>query len=107
MEQEHFEWQLVKFPNGSNPYVCKTSEEFMWMALKYSMNKVAENVWLVEQTYTAYLYLDGNREEPEDLRVFFDKQKALDFAYTEGWDDVIDDVTGEVLWDKYTLFMHE
>ena len=43
---KHFNWQHIKFADGSNPYICKTEEDFDWMKKKYSLKKIQENFWL-------------------------------------------------------------
>lgn len=45
---ENFEWQLIKFRNGSNPYICKTAEEFKKIGSKYRLVALGKSVWLAE-----------------------------------------------------------
>ena len=45
---EYFEWQLIKFRNGSNPYICKTAKEFEKIACKYRLVALGKSVWLAE-----------------------------------------------------------
>lgn len=43
-----FNWQRIKFADGSNPYVCITEKKFKQMQRKYSLVKIGENAWLAK-----------------------------------------------------------
>ena len=51
---EHFAWQVIKFSDGSNPYICTTEKKFKYMKKKYNLTKIKDNYWLAN-IYT----LDG------------------------------------------------
>lgn len=38
-------WQTIVFSDGSNPYVCKTREEFVRVSKKYLLRKIKEGFW--------------------------------------------------------------
>ena len=45
-------WIMIKFEDGSNPYICKTEEEFRRMQKKYpNMKKLSDDVYRVGDTY--------------------------------------------------------
>lgn len=39
-------WELIKFCDGSNPYVCKTQSEFQKLSRKHPLKRIDKNVWL-------------------------------------------------------------
>lgn len=43
-----FDWIIIKFKNGSNPYICKTEREFKRMSKKYSLILINEDLYLAE-----------------------------------------------------------
>lgn len=42
---KEFKWQYIQFINGSNPYICKTQNEFNRMKRKYVLEKIEEGFW--------------------------------------------------------------
>lgn len=42
----YFNWQCIKFADGSNPYICKTEKEFKRIKRKYSLVKIEDDFWL-------------------------------------------------------------
>ena len=62
-----FNWQLIRFIDGSNPYVCKTEKEFKRMQSKYVLEKIGDNCW--QATYSISYSVVG----------FADKNKMASF----------------------------
>lgn len=50
-------------------------------------------------TYTAFLYEESSFTA-SDIYVFDDKKKAIEYAEIHHWDEVVEDVTGVVVWKK-------
>lgn len=44
-EPEKFTWQHIEFEDGSNPYISKTYDDFMWMKTHYQLTKIKDNFW--------------------------------------------------------------
>lgn len=44
---EQFKWQHIQFANGSNPYICKTENEFKRIKRKYKLSLIRNGFWLV------------------------------------------------------------
>ena len=44
-----FTWQHIQFANGSNPYICKTEEEFKRIKRKYKLTEIKSGFWLAEE----------------------------------------------------------
>lgn len=43
------QWQHIQYSDGSNPYICKTEEEFQRLQKKYgcALEKIKNGFWLV------------------------------------------------------------
>lgn len=52
-----------------------------------------------QETYTAFLY---NGDEAEDLFMCNNVNEAIEFAERHNWDEVVNDITGEVVWKRHT-----
>lgn len=48
MKPDTFNWQHIKFADGSNPYICTTEKKFRQMQKKYNLVKLGENFWLAK-----------------------------------------------------------
>ena len=51
------------------------------------------------ESYTAFLYEDDGIIT-EDLSTYDNKEDAIEFAKHRNWDEVVNDITGEVVWRK-------
>lgn len=51
-----------------------------------------------DASFTAFIY--GSDGVTADLSTYDDREEAIDFAKTHKWDEVVNDVTGEVVWIK-------
>lgn len=45
---KRFEWQCIKFEDGSNPYVCTTEKSFNKMQRKYDLKEIKKGFWLAK-----------------------------------------------------------
>ena len=45
---DSFTWQHIEFEDGSNPYICKTEEEFNRMKYKYDLVEIKKSFWLAK-----------------------------------------------------------
>ena len=45
---DNFNWQHISFVDGSNPYICKTEEEFNRIKKKYRLVEIQKNFWLAK-----------------------------------------------------------
>lgn len=52
-----------------------------------------------EESYTAYLYEDDGITA-NDYLTYDKKADAINFAKEEEWDEVVNDITGEVVWRR-------
>lgn len=43
-----FTWQHIEFGDGSNPYICKTEEEFKRLNSKHNLVYIQDNFWLAK-----------------------------------------------------------
>lgn len=46
-----FRWQHIQFANGSNPYICKTENEFKRIKRKYNLSLIRNGFWLVAEEH--------------------------------------------------------
>lgn len=53
----------------------------------------------VDMTFTAFVYEDDGITT-SDMSTYEDKDEAILFAKSRGWDEVVNDVSGEVVWRK-------
>lgn len=51
------------------------------------------------KSYTAFIYEDDGMIAV-DLSTYDDKEEAIEFAKSRNWDEVVNDITGEVVWSK-------
>lgn len=42
-------WHVIKFENGSNPYICKTEKELNKMKKKYDLELIKEHFWFAKE----------------------------------------------------------
>ena len=58
-----FEWQHIEFINGSNPYICKTKNEFKRMKSRYVLENISGNCWKATDTisYSVIGFADKNK----------------------------------------------
>ena len=42
----YFPWQHIQFEDESNPYICKTGEEFQRMREKYALDHITGQFWI-------------------------------------------------------------
>ena len=52
-----------------------------------------------DESYTAFIYEDDGITTA-DLSTYDDKEEAIEFAKHRNWDEVVNDITGEVIWSK-------
>ncbi len=52
-----------------------------------------------EASYTAFLY-EANGVIAEDMATYDTKVEAVAFAKFRNWDEVVNDVTGEIVWRR-------
>lgn len=52
-----------------------------------------------EFTFTAFAYEDDGIITA-DLSTYDSKEEAILFAKTHNWDEVVNDVTGEIVWSR-------
>lgn len=45
-------WQHIQFEDGSNPYICKTEDEFKRMQEKYNLEQIKEGFWIARSNQT-------------------------------------------------------
>lgn len=50
-------------------------------------------------TFTAFIYEDDGIITA-DLSTYDDKEEAIEFAKYHNWDEVVNDITGEVVWKR-------
>lgn len=63
-----FTWQHISFGDGSNPYICKTEEEFNRMKKKYGLVRIQQNFWLAKNKQTNdWFYADLLMEQQEQM----------------------------------------
>lgn len=64
----NFNWQCIKFADGSNPYVCMTEKEFKRIKERYILEKMKENFWLAKNKRDYdYFYEDLLMEQREQM----------------------------------------
>lgn len=51
-------------------------------------------------SFTAYDYMDSIRRIVWDWAEYDNKEEAIAFAKNRGWDEVVHDNTGEVVWHR-------
>lgn len=51
------------------------------------------------ESFTAYAYEDDGLYV-DDLSVYDNKEDAITFAKSRNWDEVVDDLSGEVVWKR-------
>lgn len=61
--------------------------------------KAMVNIMMNNESYTAFIYEDDGIIAA-DLSTYDDKREAVEFAKFHNWDEVVDDITGEVVWSK-------
>jgi len=73
-----FEWQLIQFEDGSNPYICKTETEFDRMKNKYNLEYVNGNTWLAKRFEAVSGWLEIQyREITEEMREYMDDEESI------------------------------
>lgn len=50
-------------------------------------------------TFTAFAYEDDGITTA-DLSTYDDENEAIEFAKSRNWDEVVNDITGEVVWRR-------
>lgn len=50
-------------------------------------------------TFTAFVY-EGDGVTSADLSTYDTKEDAIEFAKARNWDEVVNDITGEVVWKR-------
>jgi hypothetical protein len=53
----------------------------------------------LDMTYTAIIYEDDGITA-FDLATYDTKEDAIEFAKHRNWDEVVNDITGEVVWER-------
>lgn len=51
-------------------------------------------------SFTAYCYMDSDRHVVYDYAEYDNKEDAIVFAKNRGWDEVVSDKTGEIVWSR-------
>lgn len=52
-----------------------------------------------DESYTAFAYEDDGITTA-DLSTYNDENEAIEFAKSHNWDEVVNDITGEVVWRR-------
>lgn len=52
-----------------------------------------------EESFTAFIY-EEDGVTTEDLSTYDNKDEAIEFAKRRGWDEVVNDCTGEIVWHR-------
>ena len=52
-----------------------------------------------EESFTAFIY-EEDGVTTEDLSTYDNKYEAIEFAKRRGWDEVVNDRTGKVVWHR-------
>ena len=52
-----------------------------------------------DESYTAFIYEDDGITTA-DLSTYDNEEDAIEFAKSRNWDEVVNDITGEVIWSK-------
>lgn len=52
-----------------------------------------------DESYTAFVY-EEDGITAHDFTVFKSKEEAINFAKPCNWDEVVDDNSGEIVWQK-------
>ena len=52
-----------------------------------------------DESYTAFIYEDDGITTA-DLSTYDNEEDAIEFAKSRNWDEVVNDITGEVVWSK-------
>ena len=61
--------------------------------------EMANTIFEEDESYTAFIYEDDGIITA-DLSTYDDKEEAIEFAKSRNWDEVVNDITGEVVWKK-------
>lgn len=69
---------------------------FLFEEMVYRLDEMLDEV---DETFTAFVYEEDN-ESAADLSTYDNKEEAIGFAKSRGWDEVVNDVTGEVVWKR-------
>ena len=65
---DNFTWQHISFRDGSNPYICKTEEEFNRIKKKYDLVRVQNNFWIAKgEQIVDMFYVDLLMEQQEQM----------------------------------------
>lgn len=59
-----------------------------------------------EVTFTAFIY-EEDKETASDFFMDYDKEYVIEFAKSHNWDEVVNDITGEIVWEreKFDMFI--
>jgi hypothetical protein len=72
---------MITFVDGSNPYVCKTKEEFSNIKEKYVLRKMSENTYLATKRIMYSICGWADLEKPANIIKYFEtKGDAMRFA---------------------------
>ena len=97
----------IDVPNGLSfedalRYAKEHIEEIPLGTLEYvsgSDELDEENCDLECESYTAFLY-ERDGVTAKDLATYDNKEEAISFAESHNWDEVIDDISGKVVWRR-------
>lgn len=81
--------EQILIDNGIEPDEAST----VLQAIGYALC----NEELYGESWTAYAFYDDNMY---DLSTYDDKDEAIQFAKECNWDEVINDITGEIVWKR-------
>ena len=87
--------------------VCKVSTYSTCIKIKFEDGMVESGSYgyaddsedEAEESYTAFAYEDDGATSV-DLSTYDTKEEAIEFAKSRNWDEVINDITGEVVWRR-------
>ena len=77
----------------------KNEDKQMMVALAEFLGYEPSSLLCFDETFTAVIYEDDGMTV-EDLSTYDIEEDAIDFARNRGWDEVVNDNTGEVIWRK-------
>lgn len=69
---------------------------FLFEEMAYRLDEMLDDA---DESFTAFVYEDDGIIAA-DLSTYDDKEEAIEFAKSRNWDEVVNDITGEVVWRR-------
>lgn len=76
--------------------------EFTDIEFEEYLQKCKEEISRNTGSFTAFAYEDGGIVAT-DLSTYDTKEEAIEFAKNRNWDEVVNDITGEVVWKRLSI----